>query len=94
MYDQVASEGYHVNYARVAIVSLLPLVALVEALLEADPPPSPLPQTDEQAPLPLALDALVHRVLAALRSSADLSFNCQMCAPSSSCALAPPKPRN
>ncbi|KAL7413408.1 inositol hexakisphosphate-domain-containing protein [Mrakia frigida] len=34
--------------------------------------------TDEQAPLPVALDALVHRVVSALRESADSAFNCQM----------------
>lgn len=34
--------------------------------------------TDEQTPLPLALDQLVHRVEAGYRDAGDLIFNCQM----------------
>ncbi|KAG8764126.1 hypothetical protein FRC11_004614 [Ceratobasidium sp. 423] len=34
--------------------------------------------TDEQAPLPAALDQLVHRVEAGLKVAGDLIFNCQM----------------
>lgn len=35
-------------------------------------------KTDEQAPLPDALDQLVHRVEAGLKVAGDLIFNCQM----------------
>lgn len=35
-------------------------------------------QTDEQAPLPDALDQLVHRVEAGLKVAGDFVFNCQM----------------
>ncbi|CDZ97852.1 hypothetical protein [Phaffia rhodozyma] len=34
--------------------------------------------TDEQAPLPAALDALVHRVIDSLTVRSDMVFNCQM----------------
>lgn len=39
---------------------------------------SPMEQTDEQAPLPEALCALLQRIRSGLKSNCDFVFNCQM----------------
>lgn len=79
VYDLMFAEGYHVNYARIAIVS--PLAAAGQWLGTDD---ALFSQTDEQAPLPVALGALVQRVVDGYKAGANMAFNCQMSVPSSS----------
>lgn len=70
VFDLMVSEGYRVDYARVAVVRIFfPKPRCCHSFPE---------QTDEQAPLPVALSQLLERVRSGLDKAGDFVFNCQM----------------
>jgi hypothetical protein len=63
LYKMVTDEAYNVDYQRVAVVSL-PSPSLPKLIF----------QTDEQAPLPATLQAIVRRVATGLEDGSDFVY--------------------